>query len=45
MLLEHPNPDDALVGSIAEVYNTNRAKYDKNAKDYTKKVIKENGVA
>ncbi|KAI9479538.1 ubiquitin-conjugating enzyme E2 [Zychaea mexicana] len=37
MLLEHPNPDDALVGSIAEVYNTNRAKYNKTAKDYTKK--------
>ncbi|ORZ02918.1 ubiquitin carrier protein, related [Syncephalastrum racemosum] len=37
LLLEHPNPDDALVGSIAELYNTNRAKFDKTAKDYTKK--------
>ncbi|KAI9323610.1 ubiquitin-conjugating enzyme/RWD-like protein [Dichotomocladium elegans] len=37
ILLENPNPDDALVGSIAEVYNTNRAKYNKTAKEYTKK--------
>lgn len=36
-LLQHPNPDDALVGSIAEVYNTNRAKFEKTAKEYVKK--------
>lgn len=37
-LLQNPNPDDALVGSIAEIYNTNRAKYNKTAMEYTKKV-------
>ncbi|KAI8980281.1 putative ubiquitin-conjugating enzyme E2 [Pilobolus umbonatus] len=36
-LLEHPNPDDALVGSIAEVYNTNRVKYNKIAREYVEK--------
>lgn len=36
-LLLQPNPDDALVGSIAEVYNTNRAKFEKTAKEYVKK--------
>nr|CAG8549630.1 10166_t:CDS:2 [Entrophospora candida] len=36
-LLEHPNPDDALVGPIAEIYNTNRSKFDKTAKDFVKK--------
>ncbi|KAI8084828.1 ubiquitin carrier protein, related [Halteromyces radiatus] len=40
MLLEHPNPDDALVSSIAEAYNTNRAKYNKTAKDYVEKYAK-----
>lgn len=38
-LLENPNPDDALVASIAEVYNTNRAKFTKTAKEYVKKVL------
>ncbi|CAH1765059.1 7955_t:CDS:2 [Entrophospora sp. SA101] len=37
-LLEHPNPDDALVGPIAEIYNTNRSKFDKTAKDFVKKI-------
>ncbi|CDU23274.1 probable UBC5-E2 ubiquitin-conjugating enzyme [Sporisorium scitamineum] len=36
-LLEEPNPDDALVASIAELYNTDRAKFDKTAQEYTKK--------
>ncbi|KAJ8663592.1 hypothetical protein O0I10_000837 [Lichtheimia ornata] len=36
-LLQNPNPDDALVGSIAEIYNTNRPKYNKTAIEYTKK--------
>ncbi|CAG8745292.1 21069_t:CDS:2, partial [Gigaspora rosea] len=36
-LLENPNPDDALVASIAEVYNTNKAKFVKTAKDFVKK--------
>ncbi|KAF7730526.1 hypothetical protein EC973_001907 [Apophysomyces ossiformis] len=37
ILLEEPNPDDALVGSIAEVYNSNRAKFRKLAKEYVDK--------
>lgn len=37
-LLEEPNPDDALVASIAELYNTDRSKFDKTAQEYTKKV-------
>ncbi|KAI7878791.1 ubiquitin conjugating enzyme [Lichtheimia hyalospora FSU 10163] len=37
LLLQNPNPDDALVGSIAEIYNTNRSKYNKTAVEYTKK--------
>ncbi|KAJ9476530.1 Ubiquitin-conjugating enzyme E2-16 kDa [Pseudozyma hubeiensis] len=36
-LLEEPNPDDALVASIAELYNTDKAKFDKTAQEYTKK--------
>ncbi|CAO3597418.1 unnamed protein product [Absidia cylindrospora] len=40
MLLEHPNPDDALVSSIAEVYNTNRTKFNKTAKDFVDKYAK-----
>ncbi|CAG8554168.1 16099_t:CDS:2, partial [Racocetra fulgida] len=36
-LLENPNPDDALVASIAEVYNTNKQKFVKTAKDFVKK--------
>lgn len=37
-LLETPNPDDALVASIAEIYNSNRAKFNKTAKEYVDKV-------
>ncbi|CAI2179623.1 3307_t:CDS:2 [Funneliformis geosporum] len=36
-LLESPNPDDALVASVAEIYNTNRVKFTKTAKEYVKK--------
>ncbi|KAI9484062.1 MAG: ubiquitin-conjugating enzyme E2 D4 [Benjaminiella poitrasii] len=36
-LLKTPNPDDALVASIAETYKTNRAKFNKLAKEYVDK--------
>jgi len=36
-LLESPNPDDALVASVAETYNTNKAKFIKTAKEYVRK--------
>ncbi|KAG2177093.1 hypothetical protein INT43_007749 [Umbelopsis isabellina] len=36
-LLENPNPEDALVASVGEVYTTNRAKFNKTAKEYVKK--------
>ncbi|CAO1631523.1 unnamed protein product [Sympodiomycopsis kandeliae] len=36
-LLSEPNPDDALVASIAEQYNKDRAKFDQTAKEYTQK--------
>ncbi|EIE81631.1 hypothetical protein RO3G_06336 [Rhizopus delemar RA 99-880] len=36
-LLENPNPDDALVASIAETYNKNRPKFNKIAKEYVEK--------
>ncbi|KAL0095011.1 ubiquitin-conjugating enzyme [Phycomyces blakesleeanus] len=36
-ILEHPNPDDALVASVAEVYNTNQAKFVKLAQENVKK--------
>ncbi|PWN48883.1 putative UBC5-E2 ubiquitin-conjugating enzyme [Violaceomyces palustris] len=36
-LLEEPNPDDALVASIADMYNNDRAKFNKTAQEYTKK--------
>ena len=37
-LLQTPNPDDALVASIAEVYTKDRAKFNKIAKDMVDKV-------
>jgi ubiquitin-conjugating enzyme E2 D/E len=37
-LLEQPNPDDPLMTDIAEIYSTDQAKFQKNAKEYTKKV-------
>ncbi|KAI9026612.1 ubiquitin-conjugating enzyme E2D 1 [Phycomyces nitens] len=36
-ILEHPNPDDALVASVAEVYNTNQPKFIKLAQESVKK--------
>ncbi|ORY78478.1 ubiquitin-conjugating enzyme/RWD-like protein [Leucosporidium creatinivorum] len=36
-LLEEPNPDDALVASIAEIYNTDRKQFTKNAQEWVKK--------
>ncbi|CEP17424.1 hypothetical protein [Parasitella parasitica] len=39
-LLKTPNPDDALVASIAEIYNSNRPKFNKIAKEYVEKYAK-----
>ena len=39
-LLVEPNPDDAVEGSIAEQYKTNRKEFDKTAKDWVKKHAK-----
>ncbi|KAF9381130.1 Ubiquitin-conjugating enzyme E2 4, partial [Mortierella sp. AD011] len=36
-LLEQPNPDDPLMTDIAEIYTTDQAKFQKTAKEYTKK--------
>ncbi|RUS29563.1 ubiquitin conjugating enzyme [Jimgerdemannia flammicorona] len=36
-LLDNPNPDDALVASIAEVYNTDKKKFAKAAQEHVKK--------
>ncbi|KAI8361716.1 ubiquitin-conjugating enzyme/RWD-like protein [Blakeslea trispora] len=36
-LLQTPNPDDALVASIAEIYNSNQPKFNKIAKEYVDK--------
>ena len=37
MLLEQPIPEDPLQTSIAEIYNTNRPKFLKTAKEWVKK--------
>lgn len=37
-LLEQPNPEDPLMTDIAELYTTDLAKFQKTAKEYTKKV-------
>ncbi|KAJ3205159.1 hypothetical protein HDU67_009000 [Dinochytrium kinnereticum] len=37
MLLEQPNPDDAINSAVAEVYNGNKAKFVKTAAEYVKK--------
>jgi ubiquitin-conjugating enzyme E2 D/E len=34
-LLTDPNPDDPLVPEIANLYKTNRAAYEMNAREYT----------
>ena len=36
-LLTDANPDDPLVPEIARIYKTDRAKYDANAREWTKK--------
>jgi len=36
-LLTDPNPSDPYVLEIADLYNSNRAKHDKNAKKFTEK--------
>ncbi|KAK0526400.1 hypothetical protein OC834_004815 [Tilletia horrida] len=36
-LLSEPSPDDALVASIAELYKSDRAQFDKQAAEFTKK--------
>lgn len=36
-LLTDPNPDDPLVPEIAHIYKTNRALYESNAREWTKK--------
>lgn len=36
-LLDDPNPDDPLVPEIANLFKTNKAKYNENAKQWTKK--------
>ncbi|KAF9437438.1 hypothetical protein BGZ76_000701 [Entomortierella beljakovae] len=36
-LLEQPNPDDPLMTDIAEIYSNDQAKFQKTAKEHTKK--------
>lgn len=36
-LLDDPNPDDPLVPEIANLFKSNRTKYNENAKQWTKK--------
>ena len=36
-LLEDPNPHDALVPEIAQLYRTNRPEFDETARDWTKR--------
>lgn len=36
-LLTDPNPDDPLVPDIADLYEDDREKYDKNAREWTRK--------
>lgn len=36
-LLTDPNPDDPLVPEIAHLYKANRAEYEKNAREWTRK--------
>jgi ubiquitin-conjugating enzyme E2 D/E len=36
-LLADPNPDDPLVSDIANIYKSNKAQYDANAREYTLK--------
>ena len=36
-LLSDPNPDDPLVGEIAAIYKQNKAQFEANAREWTKK--------
>ena len=36
-LMDDPNPDDPLNAEIAKIFKEDRAKYDENARDWTKK--------
>ena len=36
-LLTDPNPDDPLVPEIANIYKSDRARYEATAKEWTKK--------
>ena len=36
-LLTDPNPDDPLVPEIAHIYKTNRAEYEKTAREWCRK--------
>eukprot|EP00762_Andalucia_godoyi_P008313 ANDGO_07317.mRNA.1 Ubiquitin-conjugating enzyme E2-16 kDa len=36
-LLTDPNPDDPLVGDIAQLYKVNRRQYEDNAREWTRK--------
>ncbi|OLL24956.1 Ubiquitin-conjugating enzyme E2 14 [Neolecta irregularis DAH-3] len=36
-LFQEPNPDDPLVTSVAEVFKTDKKKFEKNVKEYVKK--------
>lgn len=36
-LLTDPNPDDPLVPEIAHLYKSNRAEYEKTAREWTRK--------
>jgi ubiquitin-conjugating enzyme E2 D/E len=35
LLLTQPNPDDPLASEVANVYKTNRARYDATAREWT----------
>lgn len=37
-MLTDPNPDDPLVPEIANLYKTDRAKYEATAREHTRKV-------
>lgn len=36
-LLDEPNPDDPLASEVASVYRTDRAKYNENVREWTRK--------
>jgi ubiquitin-conjugating enzyme E2 D/E len=38
-MLTEPNPDDPLVPDIADLYKTDRASYEANAREWTLKYV------